>query len=151
MLWAFLKGIKVCLGNDGFSNAMWEEWKAAYLVHKLHSGNPQAMGGYSVTEMAIYNNAALANELFAMEIGVLKSGAVADLIFVDYDPPTPMTSGNLPWHILFGFRDSMVTTTIVNGKVLMKDRNLLTLDEKEISAKSRELSAKVWERYFEKF
>jgi putative selenium metabolism protein SsnA len=145
------KGIKVCIGNDGFSNAMWDEWKDAYLVHKLHSGDPQAMDGYSVLEMAIYNNAALANDLFSTEVGVLKPGAAADLIFVDYDPPTPMSSGNLPWHILFGFRDSMVTTTIVNGRVLMKDHILLTLDEKEISAKARELSAKVWERYFEKF
>ncbi|MCX6082901.1 MAG: putative aminohydrolase SsnA [Chloroflexi bacterium] len=145
------KGIKVCIGNDGFSNAMWEEWKTAYLVHKLNSGDPRSMGGETVTNMAIYNNSALAKDLFAMEIGIIKNGAAADLIFVDYDPPTPLSSGNLPWHILFGFRDSMVTTTIVNGKVLMKDRILLTLDEKEITAKSRELSAKTWERYNEKF
>lgn len=145
------KGIKVCLGNDGFSNAMWEEWKAAYLVHKLHSGDPRRMGGYTVTEMAIYNNAALAKTFFPVEVGVLKPGAAADLMFVDYDPPTPMTDGNLPWHILFGFRDSMVTTTIVAGKMLMKDRELLTLDEKEIAATSRELAAKTWKRYEEKF
>jgi cytosine/adenosine deaminase-related metal-dependent hydrolase len=109
------------------------------------------MGGYTVTDIAIYNNAALANDLFPVEVGVLKTGAAADLIFVDYDAPTPLTAGNLPWHILFGFRDSLVTTTIVNGQVLMKDRQLLTLDEKEIAAKARELSAKVWERYSEKF
>ena len=145
------KGIKVCLGNDGFSNGMWDEWKATYLVHKLHSGDPRSMGGYTVTDIAIYNNAALAKDLFSNEIGVLKPGAAADLIFVDYDAPTPMTTGNLPWHILFGFRDSQVTTTIVNGKILMKDRQLLTLDEKEIAARARELSAKVWERYTEKF
>jgi hypothetical protein len=41
----------------------------------------------------------------------------------------------------------MVTTTIVAGKVLMKDRELLTLDEKDISAKSRKIAPKVWERY----
>jgi cytosine/adenosine deaminase-related metal-dependent hydrolase len=145
------KGVKVCLGNDGFSNAMWEEWKAAYLVHKLHHADPRRMGGYTVTDLAIYNNAALANDFFPVEIGVLKPGAAADLMFVDYDPPTPLTAGNLPWHILFGFRDSMVTTTIVNGQVLMKDRQLLTLDEKEIAAKSRELAARTWERYQAKF
>ena len=145
------KGIKVCLGNDGFSNAMWDEWKTAYLVHKLNSGDPRSMGGYTVTDMAIYNNAALAKDLFSTDIGIIKTGAAADLIFVDYDPPTPMTGANLPWHILFGFQNSMVTTTIVGGKVLMKDRQLLTLDEKEIAAKSRELSAKTWERYNQKF
>jgi putative selenium metabolism protein SsnA len=145
------KGIKVCLGNDGFSNAMWDEWKTAYLVHKLHHGDPRSMGAYTVTDMAIYNNAALANDLFPIEIGVIKPGAAADLMFVDYSPPTPLSEGNLPWHILFGFRDSMVTSTIVGGKFLMKDRQLLTLDEKEIAAKSRELASQVWKRYAEKF
>ncbi len=144
-------GIKVCLGNDGFSNAMWEEWKAAYLLHKIDQRDPRAMGGYTVTDMAIYNNAALANTFFPVEVGELKVGAVADLMFVDYDAPTPLTAGNLPWHILFGFRDSMVTTTIAQGKILMKDRQLTTLDEKEIAAKSRELAAKVWQKYNQKF
>ena len=141
-------GIKVCLGNDGFSNAMWEEWKAAYLLHKAHHRDPRRMGGYDVTQMAIYNNAALANVFFrSATIGQLSEDAFADIIFVDYHPNTPLTSGNLPWHIIFGFQQSMVTTTIVAGKVLMKDRELLTLDEKEISAKAREIAPKVWERY----
>lgn len=141
-------GIKVCLGNDGFSNAMWEEWKAAYFLHKVHHRDPRRMGGYDVTQMAIYNNAALANLFFSSAtIGQLSAGAFADMIFVDYHPNTPMTAGNLPWHIIFGFQQSMVATTIVAGKVLMKDRELLTLDEKEISAKAREIAPKVWDRY----
>ena len=141
-------GIKVCLGNDGFSNAMWEEWKTAYLLHKIHHRDPRRMGGYDVAQMAIYNNAALANVFFSdAPIGKLIAGAYADLIFVDYHPNTPLTSENLPWHIIFGFQQSMVTTTIVGGNVLMKDRELLTLDEKEIGAKAREIAPKVWGRY----
>jgi len=141
-------GIKVCLGNDGFSNAMWEEWKAAYLLHKAHHRDPRRMGGYDVAQMAIYNNAALANVFFHdAPIGQLVPGAYADLIFVDYQPNTPLTAGNLPWHIIFGVQQSMVTTTIVGGRVLMKDRELLTLDENEISSQAREIAPKVWERY----
>ena len=141
-------GIKVCLGNDGFSNAMWEEWKAAYLLHKVHHRDPRRMGGFDVAHMAIYNNAALANIFFpSATIGQLIPGAFADIIFVEYHPNTPLTAGNLPWHIIFGFQQSMVTTTIVAGKVLMKDRELLTLDEKEIGAKARAIAPKVWERY----
>ena len=106
------------------------------------------MGGYDVQQMAIYNNAALANLFFpAAPIGQLTEGAFADIIFVDYHPNTPMTSGNIPWHIIFGVQQSMATTTIVAGKVLMKDRELLTLDEKEIGTKAREIAPKVWERY----
>jgi putative selenium metabolism protein SsnA len=141
-------GVKVCLGNDGFSNAMWEEWKAAYLLHKVHHRDPRRMNGYDVQQMAAYNNAALVNAFFPKApIGQLLPGAAADLIFVDYHPNTPLTAGNLPWHIVFGFQPSMITTTIVGGKVLMKDRELLTLDEQAIGAKAREIAPRVWERY----
>ncbi|RME90647.1 MAG: putative aminohydrolase SsnA [Anaerolineae bacterium] len=141
-------GVRVCLGNDGFANAMWEEWKTAYLLQKVWHRDPRRMNGYDVVQMAIYNNAALAGVFFPeAPIGVIKAGAVADLIFVDYHPFTPLTPENLPWHILFGFHESMVTTTIVAGKVLMKDRQLLTLDEAEIAARARELAPQVWERY----
>ena len=146
------KGIKVCLGNDGFSNVMWEEWKATYLLHKIHNMDPRRMNGMTVAQMAIYNNADLANVFFPdAPIGQLQVGAVADIIFVDYHPFTALTDGNLPWHILFGFQADMVTTTMVSGKILMKDRELLTLDEAEIAAKARESSAKTWKKYNQQF
>lgn len=141
-------GVKVCLGNDGFSNAMWEEWKAAYLYHKAAHRDPRRATGEMIAEIAVTNNAALANSFFPMApLGVISPGAIADLIFVDYHPITPLTPANLPWHIVFGFESSMVTTTICGGRVLMKDRQLLYLDEAEITARSRELAAKVWERF----
>jgi putative selenium metabolism protein SsnA len=140
-------GVKVCLGNDGFSNAMWDEWKAAYLYHKAAHRDPRRTGGYAVTAMAVDNNAALAGQFFPQApLGVLAPGALADLIFVDYHATTPVSAGNLPWHILFGFEASMVTTTICGGRVLMRDRELLFLDEAEIAAKSRERAAAVWEK-----
>lgn len=145
-------GIKICLGNDGFSNAMWEEWKAAYLLQKIHHRDPRRMNGYTLVEIAVENNAAMASHFFpSAPVGVIAPGAAADLMFVDYHPFTPLTAGNLPWHILFGWRESMVTTTIAAGKILMKDRQLLTLDEEEISAKARALAPGVWKRYEEKF
>jgi cytosine/adenosine deaminase-related metal-dependent hydrolase len=143
-------GIKVCLGNDGFSNAMWEEWKAAYLLHKSHYRDPRRMGGNDLMQMAVYNNAALANQFFpAAPIGQITEGAFADLIFVEYHPYTPLTDDNLPWHIVFGFQQSMVTTTIVAGKVLMKDRKLLMLDEEDIAARAARIAPRVWEKYAE--
>ncbi|MBE0684176.1 MAG: putative aminohydrolase SsnA [Anaerolineales bacterium] len=143
-------GINVCLGNDGFSNSMWDEWKAAYLLHKIENRDPRRMGGYDVTQMAVYNNAALANIFFpSTPVGQIAPGAAADLIFVDYHPFTPLTDGNLPWHIIFGFQQSMVTTTIVAGKILMKDRKLQTLDEEEIASRAREIAPSVWKKYEE--
>ena len=141
-------GIPVCLGNDGFSNNMWAEWKMAYLMHKQVHRDPRRANGMDIVQMAITNNAALA-ELFWPEkkIGRLVEGAVADIIFVDYHATTPLSAGNLPWHIIFGFESSLVTSTMVAGKLLMHNRELLTLNEAEITERSRQLAAEVWQRY----
>jgi putative selenium metabolism protein SsnA len=141
-------GVPVCLGTDGFQHTMWEEWKTAYLLHKVWNHDPRRMNGMDVAQMGVYNNAALAGRFFPEAVlGELSVGAHADLIFVDYHGHTPLTVGNLPWHIIFGFHESMVTTTIVAGKVLMRDRKILTLDEVEIAAHAREIAPQVWERY----
>jgi cytosine/adenosine deaminase-related metal-dependent hydrolase len=57
-------GVRVCLGNDGFSNAMWEEWTAAYLMHKTAHNDPRRMDGALVAEMALTHNGALASAHF---------------------------------------------------------------------------------------
>ncbi|MBN2388597.1 MAG: putative aminohydrolase SsnA [Anaerolineales bacterium] len=147
-----MSGVRLGLGNDGFSNAMWEEWKAAYLLQKAWHRDPRRMSGSNVAQMAAYTNAALANEYFPdAPIGRISPGAYADLIAVDYHPITPLTPGNLPWQIIFGFHESMVTTTIVGGRVLMKGRQLLTLDEAAIAAEARQAARRVWKRYEELF
>lgn len=145
-------GVPMCLGTDGFSSTMWDEWKTAYLLHKVWNRDPRRMNGLDVAEMGIYNNAALAGSFFAdAPLGVITPNAHADLIFVDYHPHTPLSPDNLPWHIIFGFNESMVTTTIVAGKVLMRDRVLLTVDEEAITARALELAPSVWERYQAQF
>lgn len=143
-------GIPVCMGTDGFSHNMWAEWKAAYLLHKVAHLDPRRANGMDIAQMGVYNNAALAKVFFGDEApGVLAPGTAADIILVDYHPPTPVTAGNLPWHIVFGFESSMVTTTMAGGEVLMRDRELLTLDEEAIAARSREIVPEVWARYTE--
>jgi cytosine/adenosine deaminase-related metal-dependent hydrolase len=99
-------------------------------------------------QLGVYNNAALASKFFPnAALGRLSPGAYADLIFVDYHPHTPLTDGNLPWQIIFGFNESMVTTTIVAGEILMRDRKLHTLDEEAIASNARERAPEVWARY----
>jgi cytosine/adenosine deaminase-related metal-dependent hydrolase len=144
-------GVKVCLGNDGFSNTMWDEWKTAYLVHKLVNNDPRRMGGGDIVDMAIYQNAALASSQFGIPIGVLEAGAQADLIFVDYKPFTPINCGNLPWHILFGMHHSMVNTTIIAGKIIMERNKLIDIDEEKIFADAMQNSKIVWNRYSDMF
>ena len=141
-------GVRVVLGNDGFTQDMWSEWKAAYLVHKVWHRDPRKMNGADLAAIATKNNTALASSLFAgPSIGEITPGWRADMILVNYHPFTPLTPGNLPWHIVFGFQERMVTMTMVDGKALMRDRKLLHIDEAEIAAKALELAPEVWARY----
>jgi cytosine/adenosine deaminase-related metal-dependent hydrolase len=81
-----------------------------------------------------------------LTLGQISAGAAADLVFLDYAPPTPLTAGNLAWHLLFGVEASTITTTICAGRVLMRDRRVLSLDAPEIAARAREGAAQVWAR-----
>lgn len=144
-------GIPVCLGNDGFSFNMWDEWRSCYLAHKLWKRDPRAMPGNVVIDMGAFNNSSLASHFFKDQIGIIQQGAKADLILVDYHPITDLVADNLPWHILFGFRDSMVTMTMVNGRILMKDKKILCIDENEVCRSARENSREVWKRYEQQF
>lgn len=145
-------GVKVCLGNDGFSNSMWAEWKTAYLSHKLYNLDPRRMQADKIYQMAIVNNRELVKTIFGgLETGEIKKGAAADLIMVDYKPFTDMNVDNFPWHVVFGLQDGMVTTTIADGKVIMKDRKIINLDEEAIIKEAKEISTYVWKKYHDLF
>jgi cytosine/adenosine deaminase-related metal-dependent hydrolase len=120
--------------------------KTAYLVHKSHQRDPRVMGADQVFEMAYANNAKICANFWNAPVGELSVGAYADIILLDYKPFTEMNAGNFPWHVIFGVDGSNVTHTICGGKLLMKDRELLTLDEQAIAAKAMELSRVVWNR-----
>ncbi len=142
-------GVIVGLGNDGFSNNMYSEMKAAYLVHKSTAHDPRTMPGDTVMRLAYENNARIASLFWPHPVGEISPGAYADLVLLDYFPYTPLSAGNLPWQILFGVDGTHVTTTIVGGQVLMRDRALLTLDEERIAAQAREIAPQVWKRFEE--
>lgn len=140
-------GMPVCLGNDGFSNDMFAEMKVADLLHKVTSRDPRTLGADKVLQMAVENNRTLAGVFFEKPLGVLAPGAYADLILLDYLPTTPLHRDNLPWHILFGISGGHVHSTICHGQILMRNRQLLTVDEAEISARSRERAQATWQRF----
>lgn len=144
-------GIPVCLGNDGFSNDMFAEMKVADLLQKVSHSDPRYLGADQVVQMAVHNNRKLAGVFFDRPVGIIASGAYADLILLDYYPTTPLSEANLPWHILFGVSGGHVHSTIVHGQVLMKARSLLTMDEAEITMRSREVARQTWNRYWAMF
>ena len=131
------KGILTGLGTDGYTHDMMESWKVANVLHKHSLCDPNAAWG-EVPQMLFEGNAKIANRYFKKQLGVLKEGAAADVIVIDYDPLTPMNESNINGHLMFGVNGSMVQTTVCNGKVLMKDREVLVCDEAKVMADCRQ-------------
>ena len=122
---------------------MTESYKVANILHKHHLCDPNAAWG-EVPKMLFEGNAAIANRYFKKPLGVLREGAAADVIVMEYNPLTPMDASNINSHILFGMNGHNVVTTICNGKILMKDRIVTCVDEEKVWADVREESAKLW-------
>ena len=137
------RGILTGLGTDGYTHDMLESYKVANVLHKHHLCDANTAWG-EVPKMLFENNAAIANRYFKTPLGVLKEGAAGDVIVVDYNPPTQLDASNINGHILFGMTGRDVVTTVANGRVLMKDREIKVIDVEEAMAKCREESAKLW-------
>ena len=120
-------------------------WKVANVLHKHSLCDPNAAWG-EVPQMLFEGNAKIANRYFKKQLGVLKEGAAADVIVIDYDPLTPMNENNINGHLVFGVTGHDVVTTVANGKVLMKDRRLTEIDEAKVMADCRQAAAELGKR-----
>lgn len=139
------KGILLGLGTDGYTNDMTESYKVANILHKHNACKPNVAWG-EIPAMLFENNRAMAARFFNKPIGILQPGAYADVIVLDYDPLTPMTADNINSHVLFGMTGRSVVTTVINGVVKMKDRELIGIDKAAVLAHCREQSADLWKR-----
>ena len=136
-------GIVTGLGTDGYTHDMLESWKVANVLHKHHLKDPNAAWS-EVPQMLFKGNAEIAGRYFKKPLGVLKEGAAADVIVLDYIPRTPMDGGNVNSHILFGMNGRSVVTTMCNGKILMENRILTGIDEEKELADIRQGAEKLW-------
>ena len=137
------KGILVGLGTDGMSSDMLAQMRCAYLLQRHFHRDPRVAFN-EAPGMLLDNNRVIASRIFGFPIGDLKKGAPADLIILDYYPPTPLTGDNFYGHLIFGMVDAAVDTVIVNGRLIMRERTLSGIDENYIAAKSREVAEKFW-------
>ncbi|MDD5630206.1 MAG: amidohydrolase family protein, partial [Elusimicrobia bacterium] len=141
------KGILVGLGTDAMTVNMLEEVRAALWAQHLKHGNPSC-GFMEALGTLMFNNAKIANRYWDPKVGVLQEGYAADVILMDYWPPTPFDENTFLGHLGFGLAQSFVDTTICGGKVLMEAKKLkIGVDEAEAAAKALELSRKLWARF----
>ncbi len=139
------KGITVGLGTDGYTSDMLESLKVANILQKHRRGMPDL--GFSEANRMLYeNNAAIASRIFGRTIGVLEAGAPADIIILDYEPYTPMNQENIDGHIMFGINGAMTDTAMIHGRLVMRNRKLLTVEEAEIRKESRISARRLWDR-----
>ena len=139
------KGVLVGLGTDGMSSDMLAQMRCAYLLHRLDNLDPR-VAFVEAPQLLLQNNAEIARRQFGISLGEIAEGGPADLAIIDYLPPTPLHEANFLGHLIFGLVDATVDTTVCRGRILMRDKKILSLDEERIAARSRELAPKMWQR-----
>jgi cytosine/adenosine deaminase-related metal-dependent hydrolase len=127
------------------SSDMLAQMRCAYLLHRLDNRDPR-VAFVEAPQMLLQNNAGICERQFGLRLGEIAEGSPADLAILDYLPPTPLDDTNFLGHLIFGLVDATVDTTVCRGKILMRDKKILTLDVERIAARSRELAPKMWRR-----
>ena len=139
----YKNGILLGIGTDAYTNDMLESLKVALCSQRSNACLPN-VAWCEVTDMLFKNNARIGARYFPDELGVLKAGAAADIIVMDYKPYTPFSDANIDGHMIFGMTGRQCQTTIGNGKVLMLDRQLVGVDEEAVNAHILEEAKKLW-------
>lgn len=136
-------GERVALGTDGIGGDLFAESQAAYW--RGHEEDPSISPSWVLGRVAA--GAAFAGRGFGEPLlGRIERGAPADLVVLDYDPPTPLSAENLAGHWVFGLSASHVRDVVVDGSVVVRERRLLRGDEGEPGAFSQAAAQELWER-----
>ena len=138
-----IENIPVCMGTDAYTHDMLESLKVFLIIQRHNAAMPN-VGWCEAMTMLFENNAKMASKYFDRKLGVLEAGAAADVIVMDYKPFTPLSEENIDGHMLFGMMGKNCRTTIINGRVLYKDREFVGIDEDKINAWTMAESKKLW-------
>lgn len=133
----------LALGTDGIGGDLFAESRAAYW--RAREAEPSLGPGWILARMA--DSARVAGRAFGEPaLGRIDAGAPADLMVLEYDPPTPVTEENLAGHWAFGLSGRHVRDVMVAGEVVVRDRRLERQDEAEVRARSRRVAEALWRR-----
>jgi 5-methylthioadenosine/S-adenosylhomocysteine deaminase len=139
------EGLRVGLGTDGAASnndlSMWEEMDTAAKLHKVISGDPKVMSAEQALELATIGGARALH--LEKEIGSIEKGKRADLVLVNRDALNQIPLYNVYSDLVYATKASDVETVIINGKIVMRDRHLLTLDETAIKEGARVFREKI--------
>ncbi|HTY13780.1 MAG TPA: amidohydrolase [Candidatus Omnitrophota bacterium] len=138
-------GLTVGLGTDGAASNnnldLFDEMDAVAKVHKLVRNDPTVMDAKTVLKMATSDAARVM--LKEKEIGSLKPGMTADIIILDLDRPHLTPLYNVYSHLVYSAGGSEVTTVIINGRMVMEDKKILTTDERGIMDEANRIARRI--------
>jgi 5-methylthioadenosine/S-adenosylhomocysteine deaminase len=137
-------GVTVGLGTDGAASNnnldMFDEMDAVAKVHKMIKSDPTVMEAKTVLKMATSDGAKI---LQKPDIGSLEAGKTADVIVLDLDRPHLTPLYNVYSHLVYSAGGSEVDTVIINGKLIMENRDILSVDEDELIDKAKKLGGRI--------
>lgn len=133
---------RAALGTDGMDEDMLAEARGAYLKMR-DAGRADAFAG---ALQLLAGGHRLAAVLFGLPFGKLDAGAPADLVVLDYAPPTPLHTDNLGGHLLFGVDRSHVSSVMVAGRWVVRERRVTGVDVRAVAARARAAAQGLWER-----
>lgn len=136
-------GLNVCLGTDGSGSNntqnLFQEMQFAALVYKGSNKKAKCIDASDVIKFATVNGAKALG--YSDSLGALKEGALADIILLDLNVPEFTPRNNLVSALCYSANGSEVKTVIINGKVIMEDKTILTFDEQEIMQKCEKITS----------
>ncbi len=135
-------GERSALGTDGIDQDMFAEARTAFFRAREDTGGA---GADQFADM-LARGGTLASEFFPHPVGTLEAGSVADLVILDYDPPTPLTGENLAWHWMFAMTPKHVESVMVDGSWVIRKGEFCSVDEEKIRAEARQEAVRIWKR-----
>jgi 5-methylthioadenosine/S-adenosylhomocysteine deaminase len=139
------EGVFVGLGTDGAASNndlnMWEEMDTVAKLHKVFTGDPKVISAQQAFELATIRGAQALH--LEKEIGSLEAGKRADILIIDRDTLNQIPLYNIYSDLVYATKASDVQTVIINGRVVMRDRRLLTLNENTVKSEARALRDKI--------
>ncbi len=130
--------VNVTIGTDGCASNnnldMFEEMKVASLLPKINTYKPDVVNAYQILEMATVNAA----KFLEINSGSIEVGKAADIILLDLNKPFMNPIHNIVSNIVYAANGSCVDTVIIDGKIVVQNKKVLTLDEEEVIRKARE-------------
>lgn len=137
---------RVALGTDGINSDLFDEAHAAFF--RLRDDDRD--GAAETVWRWLAGGWRLASQVFGLSasqgFGRLSPGCPADFVVLDYDAPTPVHEGNLPWHLAFGMSARHVRHVVVAGEVVVRDGAPTKLDAAELRRRSHDGAERLWAR-----